>query len=141
MMQLKGYRDRDKIKSLLAECMWPDNEKIERELTQYIESDERMLLGKFTEAELVGIIGYITGANGEGVIKHIAVKSTCRGMGLGRAMISELLHNRGLSKIQAETDQEAVGFYRKAGFVVTSLGEKYPGVERFSCFFESTPLV
>lgn len=56
-------------------------------------------------------------------------------------MISELLHNGGLRKIQAETDQEAVGFYRKAGFVITSLGEKYPGVERFSCFFESTPLV
>ena len=33
----------------------------------------------------------------------------------------------------AETDKDAVDFYRKLGFSVTSLGEKYPGVERFHC--------
>jgi ribosomal protein S18 acetylase RimI-like enzyme len=31
----------------------------------------------------------------------------------------------------AETDNEAVEFYRATGFRVTSLGEKYPGVERY----------
>lgn len=33
----------------------------------------------------------------------------------------------------AETDADAVGFYRHSGFEVMSLGEKYPGTERFSC--------
>jgi len=37
------------------------------------------------------------------------------------------------SSIVAETDYEAVDFYRRYGFVITSLGEKYPGVERFLC--------
>jgi hypothetical protein len=27
----------------------------------------------------------------------------------------------------------AVNFYRNIGFEITSLGEKYPGVERFQC--------
>lgn len=31
--------------------------------------------------------------------------------------------------IVAETDIDSVGFYRQLGFVVTTLGEKYPGVE------------
>lgn len=33
--------------------------------------------------------------------------------------------------IVAETDYEAVDFYRRYVFFITSLGEKYPDVERF----------
>ncbi len=33
--------------------------------------------------------------------------------------------------IVAETDRSALGFYVALGFTMTSLGEKYPGVERF----------
>ncbi|WP_268921683.1 hypothetical protein [Metabacillus sediminilitoris] len=38
--------------------------------------------------------------------------------------------------ITAETDKEAVVFYRNYGFKITSLGEKYPGVERFLCEYK-----
>ncbi len=48
-------------------------------------------------------------------------------------MLAQLVHQEGLLHLQAETDRDAVGFYGKAGFTVTSLGEKYPGVERFAC--------
>ncbi|EOR21192.1 N-acetyltransferase GCN5 [Niallia nealsonii AAU1] len=37
--------------------------------------------------------------------------------------------------ISAETDNDAVGFYRKNGFKITSLGEKYPIVEWFLCIY------
>lgn len=39
--------------------------------------------------------------------------------------------------IVAETDRSALGFYLALGFGVTSLGEKYPGVERFRVRLES----
>ncbi len=39
--------------------------------------------------------------------------------------------------IYAETDNDAVNFYWKYGFEITSLGEKYPGVERFLCEFSN----
>lgn len=39
--------------------------------------------------------------------------------------------------IYTETDNDAVDFYRKYGFEITSLGEKYPGVERFLCEFRN----
>ena len=33
----------------------------------------------------------------------------------------------------AETDRDAVDFYRSCGFTIESLGEKYPRIERFLC--------
>lgn len=48
-------------------------------------------------------------------------------------MIKCVCEIHSLSYISAETDRDAVGFYRKYGFQITSLGEKYPGVERFKC--------
>ncbi|MNW71139.1 hypothetical protein D3C74_508110 [compost metagenome] len=51
-------------------------------------------------------------------------------------MISEVSRTAGIETITAETDREAVGFYRSTGFPITSLGEKYPGVERFACILD-----
>ncbi|GAA0394735.1 hypothetical protein GCM10008933_26940 [Paenibacillus motobuensis] len=45
----------------------------------------------------------------------------------------EYMHSYHPAKIIAETDQDAIGFYSKIGFEIHSLGEKYPGVERFQC--------
>ena len=42
-----------------------------------------------------------------------------------------------LTYIEAETDKEAVEFYKKIGFQVKSLGEKYPGIERFHLCFKN----
>lgn len=41
-----------------------------------------------------------------------------------------------LHHLDAETDADAVDFYRRCGFAVESLGERYPGVERFRCTWE-----
>ncbi|MDN4071264.1 hypothetical protein NYE70_06050 [Paenibacillus sp. FSL R5-0407] len=38
-----------------------------------------------------------------------------------------------IRRIDAETDMDAVDFYRKIGFQIIRLGEKYPGIERFKC--------
>lgn len=48
-------------------------------------------------------------------------------------MIDELLMLEHLTELIAETDRDAVEFYRKYGFEIHSLGEKYPGVDRFHC--------
>ena len=38
-----------------------------------------------------------------------------------------------LNELNAETHRDAVDFYKRLGFDIESLGEKYPGVERFWC--------
>lgn len=72
----------------------------------------------------------------EAVIKHIAVLPKERGKGIGSSMIRFLCKNYDIHSIFAETDKEAVDFYSNFGFQITSLGEKYLGVERFLCEFK-----
>ncbi|MDA2278696.1 GNAT family N-acetyltransferase [Bacillus cereus] len=65
-------------------------------------------------------------------ICHIAVAPDYRQKGIALQMIKEYQ----LTYIEAETDDGAVEFYKRIGFQVKSLGEKYPGIERFHCYME-----
>lgn len=67
------------------------------------------------------------------ILTAIGVAVSHRGRGLGRRLLREVERTIDDDWIEAETDDDAVGFYRSCGFAVESLGEKYPGVERFRC--------
>lgn len=69
-------------------------------------------------------------------ICHIAVMLKYRHQGIALQMIREVVRMHQLTYIEAETDDEAVEFYKKIGFEIKSLGEKYPGIERFHCYLE-----
>ncbi len=100
----------------------------------YVQAPNRKLFGLLKDDQLIGCIG------GEYnspifVIQHIAVTPEERGNGIGSCMIQFILEEAAIKQIIAETDKDAVSFYRKLGFTITSLGEKYPGVERFHCHY------
>lgn len=103
------------------------------EYEQYIASDSHHLLGFAADGVVIGCIGVREITPGEWEIRHIAVAPFARQKGYGKAMIQTIQDKWGPDILYAETDQEAVGFYQSIGFHVKSLGEKYPGVERFSC--------
>ncbi|AOY16318.1 GNAT family N-acetyltransferase [Bacillus sp. ABP14] len=88
---------------------------------------------KYEEKACIGI--EIKGAN-KARICHIAVVPQYRHNGIAWQMIKEVLRIHQLTYVEAETDKEAVEFYKKIGFQVKSLVEKYPGVERFQCYLE-----
>lgn len=67
------------------------------------------------------------------IIDAIAVAPAVRGRGVGRALVDALRAADPDAALLAETDDDAVGFYRAAGFVAVSLGERYPGVVRYRC--------
>ncbi|WP_203756676.1 GNAT family N-acetyltransferase [Cellulomonas chitinilytica] len=71
------------------------------------------------------------------VVRALAVERTRRRSGLGRLLLDEVSLVSGYRWVEAETDRHSVEFYRRCGFSITSLGEKYPGVERFRCLRES----
>lgn len=135
LTNLKGFSDFNTVKNLLSECMWSDEERINAEVTKYLQDESRELYGRFLNDELVGLIGVIHGSIGEVELKHIAIKPEYRGKGLGRKLIHEYVEAKNIVKMKAETDKDAVGFYTKLGFKIVSLGEKYPSVERFECIF------
>lgn len=135
MINLRDSSDLSEVRNLLSECMLSDEGRISAELTKYLEDESRELYGSFFNDELVGLIGVIHGSIGEVELKHIAIKPDYRGKGLGRKLVYEYVQAKSIVIMKAETDKDAVGFYNKLGFTILSLGEKYPGVERFECTF------
>ncbi|GGH27813.1 GNAT family N-acetyltransferase [Paenibacillus segetis] len=137
MIDLNTYPNRDEVRHLLATCMWPDEERVRRELERYRTDSSKNLLGKLENNELVGLIGVQRSEEEiEVILLHIAVNEAYWGKGIGKEMIHEYIAANEIKRMEAETDQDAVDFYRQIGFEICSLGEKYPGRERFRCILE-----
>lgn len=124
------------IKELLSYSVFPDPEAVDEAAESYQSGDSR-LFGYEEDGLLLGVIGFDV-KEYELIIRHLAVLPENRGKGYGRGLILELLLEvqPKPERVIAETDEEAVNFYRSIGFEVYSLGEKYPGVERFRCIYE-----
>jgi len=93
------------------------------------------ILGCRSGEEIVGCLGLAFGAAGQAAIRHISVAPDQRGHGIGTAMIRYAVATFALTHLSAETDRDAVEFYRTCGFVIRSLGELYPATERFLCIY------
>ncbi|NHN31682.1 GNAT family N-acetyltransferase [Paenibacillus agricola] len=138
LIDIKPRLDEAGIQELLGYATFPDPERLKKTVDQYKNNGSK-LQGYESEGEIIGLIGYslMDNATGDFTIKleHIAVDPEERGKGFGRGIILELLELEKPNVLLAETDEEAVDFYRSLGFAIASLGEKYPGVERFQCTF------
>ena len=102
-------------------------------------------LRRILAEDLPGMVVYGTGPHGhpaslaaaldgDGVtLEYIAVEASQHGRGVGRALV-EALALRG-RQIIAETDEDAVGFYRALGFQIADAPEdaRWPGVPRYRC--------
>ena len=105
----------------------------ENEMEKYLMNNNRTLFLNYENDTLVGLIGVLAVEDELLEITHIAVAEGYRAKQIGSQMIAYLFKHLSFSRIVAETDKDAVGFCQKYGFVVQSLGEKYPNVERFYC--------
>lgn len=115
------------LKELMAFAM--AKERVAMEYAQYVEIPDRRLYLMEEEA----FIGIEMKDASRCEIRHIAVAGNCRDRGIGSRMIEQVIKLHGIQEIFAETDVDAVDFYRKSGFNIKSLGEKYPGRERYYC--------
>lgn len=135
MREIKLNSFQPNLRKLLSFATSEKN--VEREYKLYIQSPVRELYGYEFGDDIIGCIGIELLGPKRCEIKHIAVSPNHRGKGIGSKMISFIKDKYSLSFISAETDKDAVIFYKNYGFKITSLGEKYPGVERFQCILES----
>jgi GNAT superfamily N-acetyltransferase len=91
-----------------------------------------------------GIVGQLTVTRGgEGTepardvaIESISVRESWLGRGVGRFLITRYVKTVGDIALDAETDDEAVGFFHSVGFRVRSLEELPPGTVRYRCRFD-----
>ena len=68
-------------------------------------------------------------------IRSIAVAPAWRHRGLGRTLLDSLAGRAGASMVVAETDDDAVGFYRRCGFAIEDAPPKF-GRPRYWCVHE-----
>lgn len=117
-----------------------DPERLNRVRARYIAGPAK-LAAVFIEGAVVGIVGYLNHPSGRETprrveLLHIATHRPWQRTGIGTALIQWLETRYPGDPIEAQTDCDAVGFYRSIGFGIESFGELYPGVERFRVVLE-----
>ena len=128
------------LRQLLAFSVgYPDDAKIAQRFAQYRAAAARCLLAYEVDGRVLGSVGLGLVAPGEAIIRDIAVLPEHRGQGIGHQMVRQLWARFALCRLTTETDADAVEFYRRCGFAITSLGEKWPGTERFDCELTAMP--
>ena len=126
-----GSVDEPGIAELLTFAVGEDADRIDQAVRRYRDDSSMTLLVAKTGNDVVAALGY-TVTHDRVTVLHIATAPHVRRTGIATALLTELRRQTPPGRpVVAETDADAVGFYRSNGFTVISLGEKYPGVERF----------
>jgi GNAT superfamily N-acetyltransferase len=118
---------------VLARALYkPGTDQQRRWQERYLSSDRQLWAAACGE-ELIGVVGWRPSGAGCVEVTHIAVARHFAGQGVGRVLIEWVRnHNPGCA-LAAETDGDAMGFYRALGFQCDELPERYAGVVRYRC--------
>jgi inorganic pyrophosphatase len=122
------------VRQILSCCLGDSSEaRIERALTEY---EGEQFYGWLENGEPVAVCGFRVLAD-KVEICHIAVVENTRRKGIGRAIVAILREKYNMT-IEAETDDDAVEFYRKCGFETTALYKEYDGEKyrRWTCVLD-----
>lgn len=138
-LKLIELTDRDEIcktYDIYKHCMFmPTEEKFNKKIDTFLNDNFIKIFACLYRGERKGIIViyFIEQFKIESI--GIAVDDSVRHQGIGSYMISELVNEYSLTSIYAETDNDAVGFYRNNSFDITEFSENYNGenVIRYKC--------
>ncbi|AWB44235.1 GNAT family N-acetyltransferase [Paenibacillus sp. CAA11] len=138
LLDMKPRIAEPELQELLGYAVFPEQTALDRATHSYLAEETNKLLGLIDEeADMpIGLIGYRVDETNQLQLLHISVHPEYRGQGYGRLLVLEVLTKENPERIIAETDEEAVDFYRNIGFVVASKGELPNGIERFRCVYE-----
>ncbi len=100
-------------------------------LEAYRSGDGRELFGWYSESTLMSVAGLSVGGTTAELL-HIATDPAHERQGHAVALVRALLGELELNTLVADTDENAVGFYRRLGFDVTVLESPWP-TPRFRC--------
>lgn len=126
--------DQASIRAVLALSMFnPAPERLDARARACQQDPAVMVLALRESGTYVGAIVLRREENGAATILNLAAAPAWRGQAVGSRLLDEAVLRLLPTTLLAETDDGAVGFYRKYGFTVCSLGEKYPGTVRYAC--------
>jgi ribosomal protein S18 acetylase RimI-like enzyme len=103
----------------------PTVEKFNKKMDAFLMDNSVKIFACFNQGKMVGVIVISLWDQSKIEIIGIAVDLSARGKGIGSYMINQVVKDHSLHSVYAETDTDAVGFYRKNGFRVTEFSEIY----------------
>ena len=139
----KSWLTSEEAFSIYAPCMYqPTYEDYKALMEKYLSDPSVKIFVCDMDGEKAGILvlkeieaaeGSETGVEAE--ILRIAVRKDLRGKGIGKEMVCQVMEAEHLKKITAQTDDDAIGFYRKSGFETERVVVEYPNgsVVRYNC--------
>lgn len=97
--------------------------------------------GVFEDGCLIAFAAYQE-ENDQMVLEYIAVDAVHRGRGYGSLLVQEIRDSHIGAPILAETDDDAVEFYRRLGFrIAQRAGDpRWPGIQRYRCILPDAPV-
>lgn len=110
----------------------PTKEKMQLLADSYLKNKDIKVFGYKIDANITGVI-VINNHDNNTIIESISVAKPYRKMGIGKKLIHYVVDTLDIKTIEAETDDDAVGFYRNCGFCIEDLGFKYKNVRRYRC--------
>ena len=122
------------VRNLVSESAWDKSEEAAiKRIVEFRNRDDMILYGWLENNRILGVTGVIIHSNCI-EINNIAVDPEYRNRGIGCAMITAL-RDMYKSTLKAETDDDAVGFYIKCGFIVEEFTKVYNGTKfkRYNC--------
>lgn len=137
LVNVKDQVESPEISQLLEYAVYTDEDALAGAINRYHSEAGAELYALKHEGELIGLIGYVMDDHNTLNITHLAIAPEHRNQGYGRAIVLEALYEAKPDRIIAETDEDAVDFYRNIGFVVLSIGRLPNGIERFRCMYET----
>ena len=95
----------------------PTEERLLNRAKKYQEDESTNVYVYKEDGRYKGIVIFKI-VNNSATILDIAVKSECQGQGTGSKLIDFIFNSFNAQNITAETDDDAIGFYKKYGFTV-----------------------
>ncbi|WP_157451168.1 GNAT family N-acetyltransferase [Deinococcus puniceus] len=111
--------------------MFPDPQRVAAALTAYANDPTRLVFAWYVRGQPVSAAGIQVSENAAEVL-HIGTAAQCRGQGYGRALLHGIRAHLGGMTLSADTDEQAVEFYRQSGFDVIPMPSVWGG-PRFRC--------
>ncbi len=129
----KEFNDPE-ILNIFSLCMYmPTKEKLEKRAFEYLTDEDVFIYGFFIDEKITGIIVIKKITNENFKINGISVKTEYRNKYIGNLLIDYAADVLNIETLYAETDDDAVDFYRKCNFTIENLGYKYTNTIRYKC--------
>ena len=127
---IKNELDNPVVREILSESMFDNSpEAVDLKVAEIRRKSDWQVFGVIEGDKFLGVCVFEVHTDWVEIL-HIAVPKNMRTLGVGSAMITALRHKY-LLRIEAETDEDAVEFYRKYGFETIEI-KKY-NVRRWTC--------